>query len=107
MDSKVKAATWALDRGVSVVICNGMQEKAIKTIIGGRKVGTFFTESTEGFTTPVEELAENGKYFWHYFDCSMQGSQSPPLKKCMVYSILNNYSAGFLFSEYLTIFYFL
>lgn len=62
MDSKVKAATWALDRGVSVVICNGMQEKAIKTIIGGRKVGTFFTESTEGFTTPVEELAENGKY---------------------------------------------
>lgn len=61
MDSKVKAATWALDRGVSVVICNGMQEKAIKTIIGGRKVGTFFTESTEGFTTPVEVLAENGK----------------------------------------------
>lgn len=61
MDSKVKAATWALDRGVSVVICNGMQEKAIKTIIGGRKVGTFFTESTDGFTTPVEELAESGK----------------------------------------------
>lgn len=61
MDSKVKAATWALDRGVSVVICNGMQEKAIKTIIGGRKVGTFFTESTDGFSTPVEELAESGK----------------------------------------------
>ncbi|XP_073836304.1 delta[1]-pyrroline-5-carboxylate synthase [Musca autumnalis] len=61
MDSKVKAATWALDRGVSVVICNGMQEKAIKTIIGGRKVGTFFTESTEGYTTPVEELAENAR----------------------------------------------
>lgn len=61
MDSKVKAATWALDRGVSVVICNGMQEKAIKTIIGGRKVGTFFTESTDGFTTPVEELAESAR----------------------------------------------
>lgn len=61
MDSKVKAATWALDRGVSVVICNGMQEKAIKTIIGGRKVGTFFTESTEGFSTPVETLAENAR----------------------------------------------
>ncbi|EDW35094.1 GL25419 [Drosophila persimilis] len=41
MDSKVKAATWALDRGVRVVICHGMPEKAITTIIGGRKVGTF------------------------------------------------------------------
>ncbi|XP_030568107.1 delta-1-pyrroline-5-carboxylate synthase [Drosophila novamexicana] len=62
MDSKVKAATWALDRGVSVVICNGMQEKAIKTIIGGRKVGTFFTESTEGSNTvPVEVMAENAR----------------------------------------------
>lgn len=59
----MKAATWALDRGVSVVICNGMQEKAIKTIVGGRKVGTFFTESTEGANTvPVEVMAENGKY---------------------------------------------
>ncbi|XP_067647462.1 delta-1-pyrroline-5-carboxylate synthase isoform X2 [Eurosta solidaginis] len=61
MDSKVKAATWALDRGVSVVICNGMQEKAIKTIIAGRKVGTFFTESTESFSTPVDVLAENAR----------------------------------------------
>ncbi|ALC45240.1 CG7470, partial [Drosophila busckii] len=62
MDSKVKAATWALDRGVSVVICNGMQEKAIKTIIGGRKVGTFFTESTESASSiPVEVMAENAR----------------------------------------------
>ncbi|EDV41280.1 uncharacterized protein Dana_GF10939, isoform A [Drosophila ananassae] len=62
MDSKVKAATWALDRGVSVVICNGMQEKAIKTIIGGRKVGTFFTEATESSNAvPVEVMAENAR----------------------------------------------
>ncbi|KAL5290612.1 ALDH18A1 family protein [Megaselia abdita] len=61
MDSKVKAATWALDRGVSVVICNGMQEKAIKTIIGGRKVGTFFTESNDGGSAPVDMLAENAR----------------------------------------------
>ncbi|EDW79036.2 uncharacterized protein Dwil_GK10672 [Drosophila willistoni] len=62
MDSKVKAATWALDRGVSVVICNGMQEKAIKTIIGGRKVGTFFTEATESANSvPVEVMAENAR----------------------------------------------
>lgn len=61
MDSKVSAATWALDRGVSVVICNGTQEKAIKTIIGGRKVGTFFTESVGSGTVPVDVLAENAR----------------------------------------------
>lgn len=61
MDSKVSAATWALDRGVSVVICNGTQEKAIKTIIGGRKVGTFFTETAVGGPMPVDLLAENGE----------------------------------------------
>lgn len=61
MDSKVSAATWAMDRGVSVVICNGMQEKAIKTIVGGRKVGTFFTEQHGGSSTSVEVMAENGE----------------------------------------------
>ena len=61
MDSKVSAATWAMDRGVSVVICNGMQEKAIKTIVGGRKVGTFFTESLAGAGNSVESMAENGE----------------------------------------------
>lgn len=56
MDSKVNAATWALDRGVSVVICNGTQDKAIKTIIAGRKVGTFFTESSAGGPTSPDLL---------------------------------------------------
>ena len=62
MDSKVNAATWAMARGVSVVICNGMQEKAIKTIISGRKVGTFFTDcvTTPATATSVDTLAENG-----------------------------------------------
>lgn len=64
MDSKVSAATWAMDRGVSVVICNGMQEKAIKTIVGGRKVGTFFTESMGSSSHSVESMAENGEYGW-------------------------------------------
>lgn len=63
MDSKVNAATWALDRGVSVVICNGTQDKAIKTIISGRKVGTFFTETSTGGAAPSEYLAENGILF--------------------------------------------
>lgn len=62
MDSKVQAATWALDRGVSVVICNGMQEKAIKTIMSGRRLGTFFTDVTPQFSgVSVETLAENAR----------------------------------------------
>ncbi|KAI4479757.1 PREDICTED: delta-1-pyrroline-5-carboxylate synthase [Polistes canadensis] len=60
MDSKVNAALWALDRGVSVVICNGTQEKAIKSIMSGRKIGTFFAETT-GSSTPVEVVAENAR----------------------------------------------
>ncbi|XP_033322914.1 delta[1]-pyrroline-5-carboxylate synthase isoform X1 [Megalopta genalis] len=60
MDSKVNAALWALDRGVSVVICNGMQEKAVKSILAGRKIGTLFTETT-GSSTPVEVVAENAR----------------------------------------------
>jgi len=58
MDAKVQAATWALERGVCVVICNGMQEKAIKTIMTGRKVGTFFTSATGLSTQPVDHIAE-------------------------------------------------
>lgn len=73
MDSKVSAATWALDRGVSVVICNGTQEKAIKTIIGGRKVGTFFTETAAGGPTPVENLAENGMQQQNFFFLNLVG----------------------------------
>ncbi|XP_035450343.2 delta-1-pyrroline-5-carboxylate synthase isoform X1 [Spodoptera frugiperda] len=63
MDSKVNAATWAMARGVSVVICNGMQEKAIKTIINGRKVGTFFTDSvtSSAAASSVDVLAENAR----------------------------------------------
>ena len=56
---QVQAATWALDRGVSVVICNGMQEKAIKLILDGRKIGTFFTDGPTGQLS-VEMMAENG-----------------------------------------------
>ena len=48
---------------MSVVICNGMQEKAIKNILSGRRLGTFFTEDrgeTIVNAPVVEILAENG-----------------------------------------------
>ncbi|OAD52349.1 Delta-1-pyrroline-5-carboxylate synthase [Eufriesea mexicana] len=64
MDAKVNAALWALDRGVSVVICNGTQEKAVEYILSGRKIGTFFTQTTET-STPVEVVAEDGKTLFY------------------------------------------
>lgn len=60
MDSKVKAATWALKNGTSVVICNGCEEKAIVNIVKGKKVGTFFTMAAyKG--TPVEVQAKEAR----------------------------------------------
>ncbi|XP_068709914.1 delta-1-pyrroline-5-carboxylate synthase-like isoform X1 [Montipora capricornis] len=44
MESKVKAAKWALERGTSVVIANGTSsDYVIRQVLDGRKVGTFFT----------------------------------------------------------------
>lgn len=60
MSSKMNAATYALDKGVSVVICNGSQDNAIKYIVGGRKIGTFFTESSSG-SISADFLAENAR----------------------------------------------
>ncbi|XP_059139630.1 delta-1-pyrroline-5-carboxylate synthase-like isoform X2 [Physella acuta] len=62
MDSKVKAATYALARNCSVVICNGCEEHAIINIVKGKKVGTFFTRA-QARGTPTElqaRLAREG-----------------------------------------------
>ncbi len=61
MESKVKSAAWALDRGVSVVICNGTEELAISKIFAGKRVGTFFTQFKHE-TVSVQSLASNGKW---------------------------------------------
>ena len=59
MESKVSSALWALDRGVSVIICNGSEDKAISKVISGKQIGTFFTNAkTEN--QPVESTAANG-----------------------------------------------
>ncbi len=60
MDSKMNAATYAMDKGVGVVICNGSQDNAVKYIVGGRKIGTFFTETASG-SVPADFLAENAR----------------------------------------------
>lgn len=45
MESKVRAATWALENSCAVVIANGEFKDAniIKDIVNGRRIGTFFT----------------------------------------------------------------
>ena len=57
---QVKAATYALARHCSVVICNGCEENAIVNIVKGKKVGTFFTNAVHR-GTPVELQAKLGK----------------------------------------------
>ncbi|XP_035232067.1 delta-1-pyrroline-5-carboxylate synthase-like [Stegodyphus dumicola] len=60
MESKVRAASWALERGVAVVICNGTAEQAVGRIIQGRRIGTFFTDH-KSLTVSVETHAANAR----------------------------------------------
>ncbi|KAL3865121.1 hypothetical protein ACJMK2_006750 [Sinanodonta woodiana] len=60
MESKVDAATWTLNKGTSVVICNGTESKAILNIVQGKNIGTFFTQS-KSINTPVEVEAANAR----------------------------------------------
>lgn len=59
MESKVKAAEWALDNGVATVICNGNQDHAIRDIFAAKKIGTFFTKTES--SAPVEVQAINAR----------------------------------------------
>ena len=67
MSAKVEAAAWALRHNCSVVICNGQHTDAIVGVVGGKKIGTHFTNGeagTNGLTTAmtrsVEEQAIKG-----------------------------------------------
>ena len=61
MESKVASAVWALDRGVSVIICNGSEDKAISRVVTGKQIGTFFTNA-KSEQVAVESVAANGKF---------------------------------------------
>ncbi|XP_074640408.1 delta-1-pyrroline-5-carboxylate synthase-like [Tubulanus polymorphus] len=59
MESKVKAASWALGKGTSVVICNGTTtHRAILDIVYGKKVGTFFTPAVDTFDSIENQALE-------------------------------------------------
>ena len=62
----MKAATYALNRDCSVVICNGCEENAIVNIVKGKKVGTFFTKA-KARGTPVELQAYQGLFYFSIF----------------------------------------
>ncbi|KAF7286716.1 hypothetical protein GWI33_004340 [Rhynchophorus ferrugineus] len=61
MESKVSSSLWALDHGVSVVICNGMKQDAIKTVLSGKKFGTIFAhkECVDESTDQIAATARN------------------------------------------------
>ena len=48
---------------MSVVICNGTEEKAILNITKGKQVGTFFT-TAQVTGTPVELQAMHGEFLY-------------------------------------------
>lgn len=56
---QVKAASWALERDISVVIADGFGEETIRGIMLGKKVGTFFTTAQVSGTS-VDMQAANG-----------------------------------------------
>jgi delta-1-pyrroline-5-carboxylate synthetase len=60
MESKIKAAAFAIDNNCSVIICNGKKQNAIVDSVKGKKVGTFFTNDTDHKNSSVEALAMNG-----------------------------------------------
>ncbi|GFY59496.1 delta-1-pyrroline-5-carboxylate synthase [Trichonephila inaurata madagascariensis] len=60
MESKVRAASWALERGIAVVICNGTDEHAVSRIVQGRRIGTFFSDH-KSLTVTVETHAVNAR----------------------------------------------
>ena len=63
MDSKVKAALWALDHGVAPVIANGFEPHTVTDIVGGKRVGTFFTNaSVDGPATELQAVAGTPKF---------------------------------------------
>jgi delta-1-pyrroline-5-carboxylate synthetase len=43
MESKVQSASYALDHGCTVIICNGMKYNTIRNIMAAQNIGTMFT----------------------------------------------------------------
>jgi len=53
MESKVDAASWAFRKGVAVCVASGLRPHCITDIIGGKDVGTFFSNKADVAATAV------------------------------------------------------
>ena len=62
MESKVSAAMYALSKGVTTVICNGLSHNPISSIMAGKRLGTMFAKTRAKEGPPVEELATKSIY---------------------------------------------
>lgn len=60
MESKIKAASYAVENDCSVVICNGKLPNAIVDTVRGKKIGTFFAPDLDMNSLSVESLAYQG-----------------------------------------------
>jgi glutamate 5-kinase len=55
---QVRAAVWALERDVAVVIGDGFADHTIRGVMRGKKVGTFFTKSVATGISTEEQAAK-------------------------------------------------
>lgn len=62
MESKIRAASFAVKNNCSVIICNGRLENAIIDSVKGKKIGTFITNEIEMNARSVENMALQGNF---------------------------------------------
>lgn len=60
MESKVQSATYALEHGCTVIICNGMKYNTIRNIMAAQNIGTMFSPLNISGTN-VEALAQQAR----------------------------------------------
>uniref|UniRef100_A0AAR5Q5F0 Delta-1-pyrroline-5-carboxylate synthase n=1 Tax=Dendroctonus ponderosae TaxID=77166 RepID=A0AAR5Q5F0_DENPD len=61
ISTKIDAALWAVDQGTSVVVANGMISDALKTVISGKKFGTFFVPGNTCNDDTTEKVAADAR----------------------------------------------
>jgi len=88
MESKVRSASFALDHGCSVIICNGMKYNTIRNIMAGNAVGTMFTP-LEMQGTSVEVLAKNARTGSRRL-CGLEAAERADIIRHLASSLLTN-----------------
>merc|ERR1719471_718188 len=86
--SKVRSASFALDHGCSVIICNGMKYNTIRNIMAGNAVGTMFTPLQISGTS-VEVLAKNARTGSRRL-CGLEPTERADIIRHLASSLLTN-----------------